>query len=128
MEHLGPAEPSATHFTAQASETLAARDYVNVWSSSGNFRIRKAKAEEGFEAHGFVDAAVTSGDIGIVRRGVNTGLSGQTPGVVWLSATPGLGDDALPTPGAGVIAQRIGIAVSSSAVIFNQGEPIGYTV
>src|SRR5215831_2342559 len=45
-----------------ASEALAAGDFVNVWNSSGAFRVRKADGStNGKQAHGFVLAAVASG-------------------------------------------------------------------
>ena len=108
----------------QASEGLSAGDYVNVYSLTGAFRVRKADASTaGKEAHGFVLAAVTSGDNATVFfEGTNTQVSGQTPGKVYLSAiAPGEGAATYPTS-TGNILQRIGYAVSATAVNFDAGQ------
>jgi hypothetical protein len=109
----------------QASENLAAGDYVNVWSSSGNFRVRKADATTaGKEAHGFVLAAVTSGQNGTVYfEGTNTGVTGQTPGPVFLATTAGQGAAAAPSSSGNVV-QRIGVATSATSVNFENNPPI----
>ena len=74
--------------TIQASENLAAGDFVNVHDSTGA-RVRKADASNGRQAHGFVIAAVTSGQNATVYfEGSNTQLSGLTIGALYyLSAT-----------------------------------------
>lgn len=110
----------------QASEALAAGDYVNVWSSAGSFRVRKADAStSGKEAHGFVLSAVASGaNATVYFEATNTQVTGQTPGPVWLSAaTPGAGTSAAPT-GTGNVQQRIGFATSATAVNFQSQPPI----
>ena len=108
----------------QASENLAAGDWVNIYDSSGA-RVRKADASAaGKEAHGFVLAAVTSGNNATVYfEGTNTQVSGQTPGVVYLSTTPGLGATAAPT-GAGNVVQRLGFATGATTVNFQSQVPI----
>jgi len=105
--------------TVEASENLVAGDYVNIFNSSGA-KARKADASTaGKEAHGFVLAAVTSGQNATVYlEGTNTQVTGQTPGPVYLSAsTPGLGASSAPS-GSGNVVQRVGIAVSATAVSF----------
>lgn len=108
----------------QASENLAAGDFVNVWNSSGA-RIRKADATTaGKEAHGFVLAAVTSGANGTVYfEGTNTGVSGQTPGPVFLHTTAGQASATAPGT-AGNVVQRIGFAVSATAINFQSQPPV----
>lgn len=108
-----------------ASEALAAGDYVNVYNSSGA-KCRKADASTaGKEAHGFVLAAVNqSASATVYFEGTNTQVTGQTPGVVYLSATtPGLGTATAPS-GAGNVVQRIGFATGSTAVNFQSMTPV----
>jgi len=49
-----------------ASENLAAGDMVNFWNSTG-IKVRKADASSNKPAHGFVLAAVTSGENATVK-------------------------------------------------------------
>ncbi len=109
----------------QASENLAAGDYVNVHNVAGAFRVRKADATtSGKEAHGFVLAAVTSGQNGTVYfEGSNSGVTSQTPGVVFLSTTAGTGTATAPS-GSGNIVQRIGFATAAANVNFQSNVPI----
>ncbi len=109
----------------QASENLAAGDYINVHNVAGAFRIRKADATtSGKEAHGFVLAAVISGQNGTVYfEGSNTGVTSQTPGVVFLSTTAGTGTATAPS-GSGNIVQRIGFATAAANVNFQSNVPI----
>ena len=107
----------------QASENLAAGDFVNV-HNSGGARVRKADASNGREAHGFVLDSVTSGNNATVYfEGQNTGVLSATPGVVYLSTTAGGFTDTAPST-AGQTVQRIGVAVSSTAINFEATQPI----
>ena len=107
-----------------ASETLAAGDWVNVWNSSGA-KVRKADATTaGKEAHGFVLAAVTSGNPAAVYfEGTNTQVTGQTPGAVYLQTTAGTGGATIPGASGNVV-QQIGVAVSATAVNFERSAPV----
>lgn len=120
-----PVGVAADTASVQASEALAAGDYVNIWSSAGSFRARKADASvAGKEAHGYVLAAVSSGaSATIYFEGSNTQVTGQAPGVVFLSAaTPGLGATAAPSA-TGNTVQRIGFATSATNVNFQSAVP-----
>ena len=110
--------------TISASETLAAGDWVNVWNNSGA-KVRKADATTaGKEAHGFVLAAVTSGNPATVYfEGTNTQVSGQTPGPVFLQTTAGVGGPTVPSASGNVV-QQIGVAVSATAVNFERATPV----
>ena len=110
--------------TITASETLAAGDWVNVWDDSGA-KVRKADATTaGKEAHGFVLAAVTSGNPATVYfEGTNTQVSGQTPGPVFLQTTAGVGGPTVPSASGNVV-QQIGVAVSATAVNFERSVPV----
>lgn len=110
--------------TISASETLAAGDWVNVWNNSGA-KVRKADATTaGKEAHGFVLAAVTSGNPATVYfEGTNTQVTGQTPGPVYLQTTAGTGGATIPSASGNVV-QSIGVAVSATAVNFERSAPV----
>lgn len=110
----------------QASEALAAGDLVNIHNVSGSARVRKADAATaGKEAHGFVLAAVGSGaNATVYFEGTNAQVTGQTPGPVYLSAsTPGLAVTAPPSAPGNVV-QRVGLAVSATAINFEQGTAV----
>ncbi|KEH13775.1 MULTISPECIES: hypothetical protein [Delftia] len=107
-----------------ASEALAAGDWVNVWNSTGA-KVRKADATtSGKEAHGFVLAAVTSGaNATVYFEGTNTQVTAQTPGPVFLQTTAGTGGATAPSASGNVV-QRLGVAVSTTAVNFEGGVPV----
>ena len=107
-----------------SSEALAAGDFVNVWNSTGA-KARKADATvAGKEAHGFVLAAVSSGAAATVYfEGTNTAVTGQTPGPVFLATTAGTATSTAPS-GSGNVVQRIGFAVSATAINFQSQTPI----
>lgn len=107
-----------------ASEALAAGDWVNVWNSTGA-KVRKADATtSGKEAHGFVLAAVTSGaNATVYFEGTNTQVTAQTPGPVFLQTTAGTGGGTAPSASGNVV-QRLGVAVSTTAVNFEGGVPV----
>jgi hypothetical protein len=108
-----------------ASEALAAGDFINCYNSTGA-KVRKADAATpGKEAHGFVIAAVASaGNATVYFEGTNTQVAGQTPGLVFLSATtPGQGTTTPPST-AGQIVQQIGLATSATTINFQFQQPI----
>jgi len=106
------------------SEALAAGDFVNIWDSSGA-KARKADATtSGKEAHGFVLAAYGSAVAATVYfEGTNTGVTGLTPGRQFLSTSAGLATATAPS-GSGNVVQRIGVAVSATALNFESNVPI----
>lgn len=108
----------------QASEALAAGDFVNVHNVSGA-RVRKADAtSSGKQAHGFVLAAVSSGaNATVYFEGPNTQVTGQTPGDIFLATSPGAGTSTAPS-GSGNVVQRLGVATSATSVNFEAGQPI----
>jgi hypothetical protein len=122
------APPPATTKTITASENLAANDLVNIYNSSGA-KARKANATDGTKpAHGYVKAAVVSGDPAIVYfDGENDGVAGLTPGTYFLSTVGGQMTTAVPSAN-GNIAQKVGVATASGSFVFEPGEPIGLVV
>ncbi len=116
-ESFFPAGHGADQVNAPCSEDLAAGDQINLWVDSGAVKMRKADASAalaGKRAHGFVNAAYTSGQTArAFRGGNNTGLTGMTPGTMYLSETPGQVTATPPTT-AGAIVQEVGYAMSST--------------
>lgn len=108
-----------------SSENLAAGDWVNIYNNGGTANVRKADATTaGKEAMGFVLAAVTAPAAATVYfEGTNTGVTGQTPGKVFLSTTAGVGTGTAPSASGNVV-QKLGVATSATAVNFEAGTPV----
>ena len=106
-----------------ASEALAAGDLVNIWNDAGTAKVRKADGSTtGKYAMGYVKAAVSSGASATVYAdGTNDGLTGITPGPLWLSATVPGGVTSTPPSGGGQTVQLVGWGVSSTAYDFQAG-------
>lgn len=125
-ETMLPGEIGSEARTIEASENLAAGDLVNI-HNSGGARVRKADATSaGKEAHGFVLAAVTSGQDATVypEENVIDDLDGLTPGArYFLSTTAGAVTDTAPSS-SGNVAQEIGVALSATEMLFRPRQPI----
>lgn len=108
-----------------ASEALSAGDLVSVWNNTGTANARKADASaQGKEAHGFVVAAVAQGaDATVYFEGTNAHVTGLTPGVQYLSTTPG-GCSATAPSGSGHVVQRVGFATSPTTLNFHSAIPV----
>ena len=108
-----------------ASETLAAGNWVNVWNDASTAKVRKADATTaGKEVHGFVLSAVTSGNPATVYfEGTNTQVTGQTPGPVYLQTTAGAGGTTIPSASGNVV-QQVGVALSATSVNFERSTPV----
>ena len=120
-----PVGVGADTATIQASENLAAGDYVNLHNSGGP-RVRKADASNGRRADGFVLASVSSASNATVYfEGQNTGVTGKTPGAIqYLSGTTaGATTETAPTT-AGQILQVVGVAVTATAISTECEQPI----
>lgn len=119
-----PVGVGADSITLTTSEAIASGDFVNIWNSSGA-KVRKADATvAGKEAHGFVLVGVgAAASATVFFEGTNTGVTGQTPGPVFLGTTAGLAVAAAPS-GSGNIVQRIGFAISATAINFQSQPPI----
>lgn len=107
-----------------ASESLAAGDFINLFDSAGAGNVRKADATNGLEAHGFVKQAAAAGAPAIVFfEGNNDQVTGQTPGVVFLSTSAGLATSTAPSA-TGQIVQRLGVATSATNINFERTNKI----
>lgn len=111
--------------SVEAFGALAAGDFVNVFNDGGTLKARKADASSAVApANGFVLAASTVGQQATVYwGGLNNQVTGLTPGLHFLSTTPGLSNHVAPST-AGNIVQRLGIAVSAGVFQFNPQDPI----
>lgn len=120
--------PPVTQQTITASEALAANDLVNIYNSSGP-KVRKANATDGTKpAHGYVKAAVASGDPAVIYfDGENDNLTGLTAGTYFLSTTGGQMTQTVPSAN-GNIAQKVGVATAAGSFVFEPGEPVGLVV
>jgi len=119
-----PTGVGADSLVLTTSEAIASGDFINIWNSSGA-KVRKADATvSGKEAHGFVLVGVGSAASATVYfEGTNTAVTGQTPGVVYLSATAGLATSTAPSS-TGNVVQRIGFATSATSINFQSQPPL----
>ena len=108
-----------------ASEALSAGDLVNIYNNGGTANVRKADATTaGKEAHGFVLAAVSSSaNATVYFEGTNTQCTGLTPGPQFLATTAGKCAVAAPASSGNVV-QRVGFAVSATAMNFQSQQPV----
>ena len=124
---LFPSGIGAETATVEATENLAAGDFVNIYGATGS-KCRKADATTaGKEANGFVLSAVTSGNNATVYLPgqINNQLSGLTPGeTYWLSTTAGAGVATTPPSGSGNSVQSLGKAVSETELVFAPNSPV----
>ena len=113
--------------TVQASEAIGARNFVNVFNSGGNLRVRKADALDPAKfANGFAPSVINSGASGIVIfNGLNADGTVAAPAAeVWLSdATPGTFATSPPSA-SGSIIQPLGPAVAGLGIFFTLRERV----
>jgi len=118
VSYQTPSGGGATTIVLVASQNLAQGDCVNIFNSSGTPKVRKASATSGFEAHGFTNAAVTSGNNCTVQlSGLNVYASGLTAGRVFLHTTDGLVSNTCPSA-SGQMGQEVGEAYASGSWSF----------
>lgn len=126
---LFPAGIGADIVTVPASEALAAGAAVNLWANSGATNARNADgsvANGGKKIDGFVVAAVASGATAIVyRNGLNTGLTGLSPGLdYYLGTTAGTFTTTAPSA-AGQTLQYAGKAITATSLDVQPGPFVG---
>lgn len=106
------------------SEALAAGDLVNIWESTGAKARKADPLAAGKEAHGFVLLSAASGAQATVYfEGTNTSVTGLVPGAQFLGTTAGKCTNTAPTA-SGSVVQRVGFAISATAMNFNASDPI----
>lgn len=119
-----PVGVGADTFDVAASEAISDGMWVNIWDDTGVAKARKADGSTvGKEVWGFVLAAVAfPGTATVYQAGVNTHLSGLTPGEEYfLSTTPGVAVATTPPAAVGNVIQTIGKAISATAIEFRPG-------
>lgn len=104
---------------------LAAGNFVNIFNDTGVAKVRKADASSGVApANGFVlEACAAGGTATVYFGGLNTAITGLTPGKAFLSTTPGAANHVAPST-AGNIVQDIGVILNATTVYFNPKTPI----
>lgn len=110
-----------------ASEILAAGDFVNFWDDAGTVKARKADATtDGKRAHGFVIAGVAAAAPATVYvDGANDQLSSLTLGArYFLDAATAGGVNATAPSTAGNLVQALGVAVSATTVVFKPSDGV----
>jgi hypothetical protein len=124
-----PVGVGADTFTGVASEALSAGDFVNVFSASGVFSVRKADNSNGRPAQGFVIAAVAAAATATVHQlgEANTGVSGLTPGTKYFLGTNG-GVISVPLDkddpdNAGYLSQYVGVAKGATELLTISATP-----
>ncbi len=122
-----PAGFGADVVTATASEALAAGAMVNIWNNAGAVAARNADSgtgSAGKKTSGFVLAAVASGTVAnIYRSGMNTSLTGLTPGADYFMGASGA-VTTTPTSASGTTSQYVGTAVSATVLDVQPQTPI----
>jgi len=116
--------PTSGSVTLPASEALAAGDYVNFWDNGGTVNARKADSASGFEADGFVKAAVASGASGeVFRAGLNDQQAGLTLGADQYLGAAGAVTETRTTT-AGELDQYLGVAISATTIDSTIAQPV----
>ncbi|WP_257556397.1 DUF2793 domain-containing protein [Sphingobium sp. CFD-2] len=113
---------SAPSATIQASEALSAGQVLNLYTSGGAARIRKANATDSSKpANAFTLAAISSGASGAIYFAgqIITGLSSLTPGTTYYLDTTGGALTATPPSSSGNGVQQVGVALSATTLLFN---------
>lgn len=102
------------------SETLAARDLVNVYNNGGTLNVRKADANNNMPVHGYVIALATHPtNADVYFDGIIPGFAGLTPGArQFLSTTAGARTETPPSA-SGDLVQYVGVALSATEIEFD---------
>jgi hypothetical protein len=109
-----------------ASEAITAGALVNIYSNAGSPAVRNADGSTtGKQAHGFTLSAIASGSAGtIYLSGLDTAVTGLTPGDAYLSdTTPG----AVATAGATIAGhtyQQVGVVTSAGVLQYDYNPPV----
>lgn len=120
LKSVGPSSTgSPTTQLVITDQPLSEGDFVNVFNSTGP-RVRQASASDpSTEASGFVLASYAAGvPATVYLNGINSKVTGQVPGPVFLSTIPGqvIADPSSLT--SGQIVQRVGTSLGATTVNF----------
>ncbi len=109
---------------AEASQTIAAGQLVNLYDDAGTLKARLADASVlNQPAHGFATNTVGATAPVAVAFENNGHVTGLSAGPQFLSDTPGE-VQATPPVGAPMLVQRVGVAMSPTLLRFEPAQPI----
>lgn len=109
------------------AENVTAGDLVHIANNAGVAVVYRADADALRACHGFVLETKAAGQVvKVYSYGYNPMMSGLTPGVVFLSTTPGAATNSPPIT-AGRLSQRVGFAVSPNVMNFVYAAPVRLT-
>lgn len=120
---IAAASASNPTATILASASIAAGDLVNVYNNSGTANVRPAdNTSSSTFANGVALSAISSAASGVITFGAVTvtGLSGLTPGTLFLSTSGGVTSTA--PSSAGDVIQNCGLAITATTAVFNPGQ------
>ncbi len=106
-----------------ATENIPSASLVNVWASSGAKLRLATNASVGLPADGFVLTGIANAASGPFYGpgSIITGLAGLTPGArYYLGASGGI--TITPPSADGLVVQEVGVAISTSRLLFNPKE------
>jgi len=107
---------------------VTAGDFVNIYNNLGVAEIRPADNTVPYRAHGFVLETVvadTSATATVYFEGTNTSQAGLSPGETYFLSSVGDCDTyANITKATGDIAQKVGVAISATAISFEFTNPV----
>jgi hypothetical protein len=118
-----PAPTGAPTASILAAGNISAGALVNVYNNSGTANVVQAdNTSSATPANGVALNAITNGTSGTITFGpvLVTGLSGLTPGQLFLGTAGGVTSTA--PSSSGDVVQPVGLAITSSEAVFNPGQ------
>lgn len=111
---------AATQVSVEATEDIAAHDFVNLYDDAGDMRVRLADATDPAKfANGFARAAILTGATGDIHlSGLNAVTVATTASRVWLSETIPGGFQTTAPAADGSINQPLGVAMPGVGIDF----------
>jgi hypothetical protein len=107
--------------------SVSAGDFVNLYDNTGA-EVRPADNTVPYPAVGFVKDSVTanaSNTVNVYFEGINTNLTGLTPGATYfLSTTGDIDTYANITKASGDVVQKVGTALSATSLSFEYTNPV----
>ena len=112
--------------SCEASEILSGGDMVNIYYDSSTLKCRKTDITNGYIANGFTRTAigVVPAVININVHGVNDQLTGLSEGSQYFLGSVNGKISTTPPSGSGEIRQKIGWAIATDKLIYEQYEYI----
>jgi hypothetical protein len=122
---LLPPSVAKTIVDATAGEALVAGNFVYLDATGKAFKADNTSLSKA--AQGFVtSAAAINTTVSVYTSGVNTALTGVTPGAVYYLGTTGALTATAPSFVVGAIHQVLGYGKSATELIFEYNEPVQF--